>query len=235
MRIESTFLHYLINAHWTTLSASIIETRTRCSCITKTELVAYLLKACPHYETGLMQVEGKPDLSGLNSVSTRPHSIRVDASSVNLNSLGYFKTAKANDNTSTCCQIIGILSATALKKRSWCTRTKRAILDPVSTHFEPTYVCGLAEPGFNPVSQKVGWVRTHNIRVQSGLNPGLRASADMPLYSYLILHKGNMSSRKRTRVCKQQAHRASRRAYLASNTFFVKIVLFGHTIQSSVL
>ena len=34
------------------------------------------------------RVEGKLDLSGLNSVSTRPHSIRVDASSVDLNSLG---------------------------------------------------------------------------------------------------------------------------------------------------
>ena len=126
------------------------------------------------------RVEGKPDLSGLNLVSTHPHSIQVDASSVNLNSLGYFKTAKANDNTSTCCQIIGMLSATALEKYSWCMRTKRAILDPVSTRFEPTYVCGLAEPGLNPVSQKVGWVRTRNILVQSGLNPGSRASADMP-------------------------------------------------------
>ena len=140
-----------------------------------------IIKVCPHYETGLMRVEAKPDLSGLNLVSTRPHSIRVDASSVNLNSLGYFKTAKANNNTSACCQIIGILSATALEKRSWCMRTKRTILDPVSTHFEPTYVCGLAEPGFNPVSPKVGWVRTRNIRVQSRLNPGSRASADMPL------------------------------------------------------
>ena len=128
-----------------------------------------------------MQVEGKPDLSGLNSVSTHPHSIRVDVSSVNLNSLGYFKTAKANNNTSTCCQIIGILNATTLKKRHWCTCTKHAILDLVSTHFEPTYVCGLAEPEFNPVSQKVGWVRTRNIGVQSGLNPGSRASADMLL------------------------------------------------------
>ena len=36
----------------------------------------------------LRQVEGKLDLSGLNSVSTRPYSIRVDASSVDLNSLG---------------------------------------------------------------------------------------------------------------------------------------------------
>ena len=71
-----------------------------------------------HYETGLMRVEGKADLSGLNSVSTHLHSIQVDASSVNLNSLGYFKTAKANDNMSACCQIIGILSATALEKRS---------------------------------------------------------------------------------------------------------------------
>ena len=71
-----------------------------------------------HYETGLMRVEGKADLSGLNSVSTHLHSIQVDASSVNLNSLGYFKTAKENDNTSACCQIIGILSATALEKRS---------------------------------------------------------------------------------------------------------------------
>ena len=76
------------------------------------------VKACPHYETGLMLVEAKPDLSGLNSVSIRPHLIRVDTSSVNLNSLGYFKTAKANDNTSACCQIIGLLSATALEKRS---------------------------------------------------------------------------------------------------------------------
>ena len=76
------------------------------------------LKTCPHHETGLMLFEGKPDLYGLNSVSTRPHSIRVDASSVNLNSLDYFKAAKVNDNTSTCCQIIGILIATALEKRS---------------------------------------------------------------------------------------------------------------------
>ena len=128
-----------------------------------------------------MRVQGKLDLSRLNSVSTHPHSIRVDVSSVNLNSLGYFKTAKANNNMSTCCQIIGILSATALEKRSWCTRTKHAILDPVATHFEPTYVYGLAEPEFNPVLQKVGWVRTRNIGVQSGLNPGSRASADMPL------------------------------------------------------
>ena len=129
------------------------------------------LKACPHYETWLMWVEGKPDLSGLNSGSTRPLSIQVDASSENLNSLGYFKMAKANDNTCACCQIIGILSATALEKRSWCTRTKRTILDPVSTHLNPhTYVgwlnlgstrfrkkwveCGLAISEFNP-----GWTR----------------------------------------------------------------------------
>ena len=82
-------------------------------------IVEITVKACPHYETRLMRVEGKPDPSRLNSVSTRPHSqIQVDASSVNLNSLGYSKTAKANDNTSACCQIIGILSATALEKRS---------------------------------------------------------------------------------------------------------------------
>ena len=61
------------------------------------------LKVCPHYETELMRVEGKLDLSGLNSVSPRPHSIQVYASSENLNSLGYFKTDKANDNTSACC------------------------------------------------------------------------------------------------------------------------------------
>ena len=79
------------------------------------------------------QVEGKPDLSGLNSVSTRPHSIRVDASSVNLNSLGNFKTAKVNNNTSTCCQIIGILSATALKN----IVDARAQSAPFLTQFNP--------------------------------------------------------------------------------------------------
>ena len=81
-----------------------------------------------------MRVEGKPDLSGLNSVSTRPHMIQVNASSVNLNSLGYFKMAKANDNTSACCQIIGILSATALEN----VLDARARSVPFLAQFQPT-------------------------------------------------------------------------------------------------
>ena len=93
---------------------------------------------------------------GWNSGSTRPHSIRVDASSENLNSLGYFKTAKANDNTCACCQIIGILSATALEKCSWCTRTMRAILDPVSTHLNPHAYVGWLKPGSTRFRKK--WV-----------------------------------------------------------------------------
>ena len=125
------------------------------------------IKACPHYETGLMRVEGKLDLSRLNSVSTRPHLIRVDASSLNLNSLGYLKTAKENDNTSACCQIIGILSATAIEN----VLDARAQSAPFLTQFQPTsnphtYVgwlnpgstrfrkkwveCGLAISEFNP-------------------------------------------------------------------------------------
>ena len=54
---------------------------------------------------------------------------------------------------------------------------------PSFNPLEPTYVCGLAEPGFNPVSQEVGWVQTRNIWVQSGFNPGSRASVDMPIFS----------------------------------------------------
>ena len=118
------------------------------------EKVGATVKVCPHYETGLMQVEGKPDLSGLNSGSTRPYTIWVDASSENLNSLGYFKTAKANDNTCACCQIISILRA--LEKRSWCTRTKRAIFDPVSTHLNPHTYVGWLNPGSTRFRKK--WV-----------------------------------------------------------------------------
>ena len=110
--------------YFTVLYMCLYMSVKHCCCYVSSEyicictFVCFFVKMCPHYETGLMRVEGKPDLSGLNSVSTRPHSIRVDVSSVNLNSLGYFKTAKANNNTSACCQIISILSATALEKRS---------------------------------------------------------------------------------------------------------------------
>ena len=158
------------------MSFLILKVVTCCIC----GFATHVLKACPHYETGLMRVEGKPDLFGLNSVSTHPHSIRVDASSVNLNSLGNFKTAKANNNTSACCQIIGILSATALEKRSWCTRTKRAILDPVSTHLNPHTYVGWLNLGSTRFRKK--WVEC-GLAI-SEFNPGLtrvRASADMPL------------------------------------------------------
>ena len=68
--------------------------------------------------------------------------------------------------------------------------------EPSFNPLQPTYVCGL-----NPGSTRIRQNRVECGRAQPGLNPGSRASADMPLVSMKCIHDYHGTNNTRLSVC----------------------------------